>query len=173
MRRNHCWTLKEESFNFLIIIYQLLWISGLLKTHPIILIIKREYLFMICEIRAYKCYIPRMYKWLWSSQTPRCRNRSSTICEIHIPPGKKNFNVQLLPQDDHLESNRSVGNGSTALSRSSDNSTCREISIFRTEIHKEYFSHRLMQLLAIRTNPDERVVDIHPIITPLWLWLLS
>ena len=32
MRRNHCWTLKEESFNFLIIIYQLLWISGLLKT---------------------------------------------------------------------------------------------------------------------------------------------
>jgi hypothetical protein len=28
---------------------------------------------------------------------------------LHIPPGKKNFNVQLLPQDDHLESNRSVG----------------------------------------------------------------
>jgi len=61
VRRNHCWTLKKVSFNFLIIIYQLLWISGLLKTHPIILIIKREYLFMICEIRAYKCYIPRMY----------------------------------------------------------------------------------------------------------------
>ena len=32
MRRNHCWTLKEVSFNFFIIIYQLLWISGLLKT---------------------------------------------------------------------------------------------------------------------------------------------
>ena len=27
-----------------------------------------------------------------------------------------------------------------------------------------------MQLLAIRTKPDERVVDIHSIITPLWLW---
>ena len=27
-----------------------------------------------------------------------------------------------------------------------------------------------MQLLAIRTKPDERVVDIHLIITPLWLW---
>ena len=32
MRRNHRWTLKEVSFNFLTIIYQLLWISGILKT---------------------------------------------------------------------------------------------------------------------------------------------
>ena len=32
VRRNHRWTLKEVSFNFLTIIYQLLWISGILKT---------------------------------------------------------------------------------------------------------------------------------------------
>ena len=35
MRRNHRWTLKEVSFNFLTIIYQLLWISGILKTRSL------------------------------------------------------------------------------------------------------------------------------------------
>ena len=85
---------------------------------------------------------------------------------------KEDLYVQLLPQDDqrsHLESNRSVGMAALHCPEVAPTPPVEKYQDFGQN-YKEYFSHRLMQLLAIRTKPDARVVDIHLIITPLWLW---